>query len=299
MAEQELHERIEAYLQQQMSPDQATAFEAAVATDPALAEEVALQQISNRAGVRLAEISLQKKLAQWRTEADLEEVEPSAPSLQTNPWLTIALIILLLAAAFGFWKFGQKMPVDTVQPALMQPVTLDTPITSKQPIAALPDSPAMPPSDKDQSLLTFAEHGLDSYMNKYAGDITRGRGGTESPEDAILEQADSLLKIKKYTNAVNLLEKIGTVKNFQSSALKRLAFAHYKLKGYDLAIETYKQYASLTPANEEEHNWILCLYLLADYSQQKKPLREILNKMVQDPEHQYYKQAVELNRKLH
>ncbi len=303
MDDQQLHETIEAYLQQQMSPKEAAAFEAQMAADPVLAERVDLQRLTLRATDLLAEQSLQEKLARWRTEADAEveelPVPQPAPARKISPWLLAAAMFLLLAGAFWAWEMWNDPQIEIRKEENKSKRETNDSLPNNQlgkdTIASGPN----PPDDKTARFLALANDLADVHWKKTSARMTRGNSVPESPEDSLLAQADSLLKINQYKSAASLLKKIPPGSPFEPSALKRLAFICHKLGQHDQAIVAYQQYIDLpTFSDTEEDDWLLCLYYLADWPYHKKEFKALLRKMTKDRNHGYHSQARDLKRKL-
>lgn len=91
---------------------------------------------------------------------------------------------------------------------------------------------------------------------------------------------------------------LGRGRYFRCCALKRLAFAYHKLGQPAQAIAAYEQCERLTPLNAEEHDWLLCLYYLADWPRHQQKFGERLRKMTGNPNHGYHDKALNLKQKL-
>ncbi len=107
---EELIDKIEKYLRRELPPDEAADFEAQLADDPALREEVAAVRIARQVIEQDIEDQLRQDLAAIAAEAGQKPEEP-APRARTIPLgrrLAIAATVLLLIVGGAFWWLNRR-----------------------------------------------------------------------------------------------------------------------------------------------------------------------------------------------
>ncbi len=129
MADEKLTAKIEDWLLGNMPPDESAAFQAQLDVDAALAEEVELHRLTLRAMQQLSEQDLQDKVLGWLGDVPslpLRDDEPASPPKKFPkwPWVSLAVIILLVGGAFGvkawlaFNDKSRQLEVDALKEQL-------------------------------------------------------------------------------------------------------------------------------------------------------------------------------------
>jgi len=100
----DISERIHAYLEEQLSPEDKLAFEQEMEVNPDLREEVQLQ----KSAFLLLKHGIREKQRQKVSDLFAEEFPENKPS-SGFPWFRVAAAVLLLALAIpiGIWLFGK------------------------------------------------------------------------------------------------------------------------------------------------------------------------------------------------
>lgn len=143
-AAQEQFDRIERYLLGQMSADEANAFERQLETDPAFAEEVALQRLEHDAMEVLIEQDIRKQMAGWAAQAAPKET-PIRRIRRLRPWLVAAVVVISLPIALYLLFPATVQPIAEVDP----PASQDSTVINQEPIAN--NNQPTTPSNTDSS----------------------------------------------------------------------------------------------------------------------------------------------------
>lgn len=120
MEDQERQEQIERFLSDDLSQEERAAFEARLASDEQLAEELALQQLAHATVAEAGRISLRKHLNVLENEWQQKQKIPHLRKLSRR-WLPLAAIILALVVAL-LWLFRptttkpQQLFAETFEP---------------------------------------------------------------------------------------------------------------------------------------------------------------------------------------
>lgn len=299
MDDHNLDDIIDAYLRQELPDTEAAALDSRIKEDPIFAERVNLRRITFRAMKRLSNQHLQMKLDQWRDEMNAQESQASTIRNRFRTrWILIASGVGLMISIYVLkMYFFNPKPAESPTPATTPIDTLKEP--PGVPPSNLPSEKNQIPAPSAKQFAALAEKNLQDYEAKLYSENLRGNTSVSSlPEDVLLDQADSLLKIRQYPNAVVNLEKIPAGSLFRPGALQRLAFAHYKLGQSQLAVSEYVEYSTYTPMNKQEHEWILCMYYLSDYARYQKEFQRDFEKILKDPSHTYNQKAVLLKKQM-
>ena len=123
MTNDNLSEKISAFLAEELSPKEMQAFRSEMANDPSLAEEVELQQMENEAMDELHKQSIIGRIPQWLETMDVLPPPPLALEFpRSKPrfflariwYLAICLLLLLLASGVYFYiiKINPTMKTD-------------------------------------------------------------------------------------------------------------------------------------------------------------------------------------------
>jgi anti-sigma factor RsiW len=109
-------EILEAYLAQQLSPEQQQSLEARLAAEPELAAELALHRQLHQ-HIQQAEIqNLKGQVKTWlKTQADTPAPPTTATSRPLWPRITSIAAVLSLGLGLGWWYFSQSPTFDSQQ----------------------------------------------------------------------------------------------------------------------------------------------------------------------------------------
>jgi len=147
---EEQYEKIEAYLKGELPESEQQAFEAAMAADPELAEEVALHR-------RLQEVFGDE--GEWRFRQNLRDIrsnigeaapENTSSAQRSGARILLGLLVLIALSSLLYWWLvpapvpapSQETPVDTL-PAPSDPESKSEPVPfAEEEAASEPQAPA-------------------------------------------------------------------------------------------------------------------------------------------------------------
>jgi hypothetical protein len=324
MVEESLHDRIEQYLLGQLSDAAASRFEAEMAANPALAEQVALQRLALMGMQRLAAREMRARFEQWDAETN-DPPEAAAPpdKARINPWFwtTIALLLLLAAGAFLYWGQIRKQRNEqalerrqiAAQDSLIEALKADFleksqaldallavqkgggDTLTRQEITRLRDE--LQRKDKilrDLERRRFA--GKPQIAMQLAPPPPRMRGSTDDP-DRVLRAAKTAFEQARYSESVRLLNSIPTADPRQAQAMQLRPYALFYAGRYGEAISAFLTLWEQDADNEamNAQGYLLLCYVAEGNLQAARPMRLII---LQNPAHKFYKTAENLTETL-
>jgi tetratricopeptide (TPR) repeat protein len=260
MNQEQLYDRIDAYLWDLLSTDERTTFEKDLTTDEALRSELALRRLENEA-IRLAEKDdLRAKMKAWKAESlaiSTEEKQeakvislnqPKIARFKPMQWAAAAAILVGVFFAGNFW--------------------------------------------------VKSNYGNDALLAEFydnSGSILRGSRGT-LPTD--FDQAMQLMQAEKYQEAIPILESINDSAAFVTTRFT-LAEAYFKMKNFDRAQVYYRQIIERneTVVSVQEAEWKTVLTLLAAHKTSNE-FTDLLNRIATDDKHSFQKKARDLSAKM-
>ena len=320
--DEQVFDKIEAYLRGKMSAQDAAAFEAELAADPRLADLVNTQRFERQGLEWLVERDLRAKMNAWEREAGQQRPQTSLRPVFIRRWRAAAgAAALLLLGVFGWWllrpqeDIGGPPPVVTTTkpepPAAAPPKNRPAPSSrppagdtgddrvagSPKPARPAPSVPPAPgpresvpaPATVDYPALASAYYRESDFIRK------TGNGATESPGYG---QALDSYRSGKYAEAEKLL---GPLVKLNPNALKTkelLAHSLYKNGRYDEAIPYFRDLSGAKDkAVAERSDWALALALLHKMPAQKALLNRVLDNILANPGHAFYEKAKELKKR--
>lgn len=307
MADEQLTSKIEAWLQGKLPADEAAAFQAQVAADPALAEEVDLHRLTLRAMEHLSEQHLQQNVLAWIEGVNIDgfeeepEKKPELLKISTTyrNWFRVAAALLFLAGAFVFyqlWKSSaEKQRIASLEVEIKQRDSLLFELKQRTSDPAQIDSLSLENAQLRQQLQEAtqstgkpaASPGPFAYYTKpkdLGGTI---RMGEESPVEQLLKEGDIFFQKSDLKQAEDKARAALKIDSTDRDALRLLAhslFNQHRFWEAEVEFEKMqKGYAqSSARAKEAEWNRLLCYRALSAAA-----LDSILN----DPSHLYHAKA--------
>jgi tetratricopeptide (TPR) repeat protein len=318
MTEQELHEKIIAYLEGRLSPEAADEFRLQIEADEALAGEVELHRLLQPVGQRLVALDMKAKFDSWQKEAE-------QPGFVRRNLFWLLAIGLLSAGLLGTWFYysGQlskaradnerlnnnlqdtrlKNQVLQSEVERLQQRIADSTWQGRLPVPVKPEkeqketkiSPA-PVAVITQPYKQLAQSELTPMITSTRSAV-RGGKRSGSTAESLLAKADTAIENRLYRRAEILLLGIAVTDPQYPRALEMLAYTYMMQEKYAAAIETYLKYIPYK-ADSDETNWHLCLYYLADYPVYRSEFQQLLQTILADTEHFYHDRAKSLRKKL-
>ena len=278
---EKLYELIEDYNLGRLKPPQLEQFEAAVATDPALATAVATQRAEWEMRELLAENALRAQIRQGFAE--------QPPSLWiTRNWKWLLPVLLCLGAAGFIFYRNTPAPAGTLPPAVPpSAVPADTVSTPQVPPSA---PPPQQPNDRDKNMPDPRIYAMAAY--EIPESLSGMRGA--NTEDT-LGLAQTAFAEKNYRKVVSLLAVLPP--DERQEALNLRAHARFGLQRF---ADAARDFSELEKGGiyRREAQWYGLLARVATPSAKRNEWTKDLDAIRNDGTHPYRKQANDLWQRL-
>ncbi len=336
MNEKELYDKIEAYLREDLSAADKKAFDAEIASNPQLAEQVEMHRFEWDGMEVILENDLRAKMAQWQEEGKQASFTPSVSEAKNRIipiekgkttvrrlyyGLAIAASLTLLLGVL-LWVFTKPTPASDV-------VKNDA---SKDTIARLPLPTPMPKSDKENTPIvqmdkkpfetpaippklenptpivpnnetnrvdetTLIAFAEDAYKEDVP-DYESINTSRGGNNTSVLDEAGKAYDSKDFTKVISLLKNtLALDENY--SALELLAHSYFQQKQYKLALPLFKDLLRLSgKRTHDKSEWYLLLCYLTNYSHYKSEFNVLSQKISANTEHDYTAQTKTLLSKM-
>lgn len=308
MSEMKLFEQIEDYLKNRLSPADAQAFEAEMATNPGLAKEVSLHrdmmEMMEEEEEKLYKSPPDKDLLDFRdlmenayqefVEDKKEEKDsPDSPSPSAGKgglrfWIIGAIVLLI---GLGIWWAQRKTPIEIGKQTPTQIDTIPTPRQNQEPIAQspIPQTPTqVTPPSKDYASLVQKTYADTPYKPGVL------MSDPNEPEDSLMRRATEAYTQKQFRKTTDLLQTLP--EEGQTDALKLRAHAWLQLGRYDRAATDFEALAK-TISYRSDAEWYLLLCYAAGLPKNRSAYETQLTK-VNKPGHPFEQKAKDLKAKL-
>ncbi len=328
--DEHLFDKIETYLRGQLTPAEATAFEAEIAENPELAAQVKLHRLERRGQEWLVERDLLAKMNAWEREANSSGTTQSHATTELHVsfvrrWWAVGVAAALILGIFGWWLLQPQADIGGAPPIVSAPKSKPpaatppktTPRPSQKPPTsqpkeeedarvaetlkptpviptpkpeAKPTAPTTKPAVVDYPALAATYYREEDFIQK------SGNGAGDAPGYG---QALDSYKSGKYADAEKLLKPILKLNPNALKTKELLAHSLYKKKQYDAAIPYFRELAnSKDKAIAERSEWALALTVLQKMPAQKALLNRTLDKILAKPGHAFYGKASQLKNAL-
>jgi tetratricopeptide (TPR) repeat protein len=293
---------VEAYLKGQLSPADRSSFEAEMAADTALAEQVAFQKWQQKADELLIEEDLRERIRGWKKDLDRAPLEAKTIRLR---WLGVISVAagLFLFTYFLFLKPNEVLQTPATTPLPELPVVKnESPVESLQVTPSAQENrdeneklePAQSPNFKEK-VSSKKYYALAQSFGKepvYASENLRGKDENKQ----FVEATDSLLQ-KKYPKAIAYLLAIKNDEIHYLDAQYNIGCAYYAQKKYAEAIPFFEKTAIHdTYLYGDAAKWYLILSYLGVGNVGKA--KEWITKLLMYPDGDFYHDAKKLERSL-
>jgi hypothetical protein len=310
----DLFEKVEDYLRNRLPPEAHRAFEAEMAQNPELAEEVALHRtLMDATGEKdvmdLREL-MERAYAQQFAGKGLEKTDLGSSGGAVSPasgmtvsyrriyqWAAAASVLLVAAA--GIWWATKENPAATVA-STPEPVINDTstvPLPGQKPgIAGTGEAETAAPRptqpDPQRRYMAMAN---DYYRSPEFSNIRKGEGvNTDSLPP--LERAKRAFTDHRYQQVVLLLQQPDPAVLQQATYLRGHAF--FNLKNYGAAARDFRTLMEQESMEADDATWYLLLSTLAQKGAKDSSFQMQLKKIMDDDGHPFHAKAKELNAAL-
>lgn len=311
-----LSAKIEAWLQGKLPAAEAAAFQAEMAADPALAEEVDLHRLTLQAMDHLSEQHLQQNVLAWMEGVDIADIgaETTKPQLPKTSgpnrnWLLVAVALLFLAGAFMFyqkWKSGSvKQRIAALEAEVRQRDSLlselkQRPLVDPAQIDSLSlENEQLRQQLKESTKVTGKPSGPFAYYSKPKDLGDALRRGEESPVNKLLKDGVRSFQksdLKQAEDKARAALKIDSTNRVTLRLLAHTLFGQHRfLEAEPVFARLQKGYAaSSTGAKEAAWNRLLCYRALSADAGQQALYDAALNAILKETDHPYHTQAVQM-----
>ncbi len=276
-----LYDKIEDYLRKQLSPEETTRFEADLAADPALQEQVNLHRLEREMRERMIRDQVRNQVREWR-----ENQPPPQKKRPWEKWLWPLLAFVALIVAVGIWwllsQSGQEgnrqVPVPHSPLQIPSDTTGKTVLPPEQkkeqadisPSKSKPGTPLASAERVRQERRNFLDRDLAEWdvRGKKEIQIILDQYGGLSPEDDQYEE--SRLKLgRAYLHTGN---------NVKAAEIFQYIMAKY------------------TPGSKifQRAQWYQALILLNEYPANQAEISTLLQQIAKPDSHPYRGDAIRL-----
>lgn len=310
MANEQLSDKIEAWLKGELPPAEAAAFQSEVAADPALAEEVDLHRMTMYAIDHLSEQHLQQNVLAWMESVDIndikEEPEKAPVSSPYRNWFRMAAALLILTGFFIFYQIWrsetEKQRIAALEAEIKQRDSLLFELKQRPMVdAAKVDSLSFENKQLRQQLMkatkdTGKQAGPFAYYSKPKDLAGLVRLGEESPAQQLLKDGAVFFEKSDLIQAEAKAREALKIEGKNRDAMRLLAHALFGQQRFLEAEPAFSrmqnEYAqSSAGAKEAEWNRLLCYRALSADAGQRALFIVSLDAILNNPNHPYYVQA--------
>lgn len=315
-----LSDKIEAWLQGKLPAAEAAAFQAEMAADPALAEEVDLHRLTLQAMDHLSEQHLQQNVLTWMEGVDIDDIgeETTKPQLPktfgpNRNWLLMAVALLFLAGAFIFYQQSKsgsvKQRIAALEAEVRQRDSLllelkERPLVDPVKVDSLSlENEQLRQQLKEATKATGKPSGPFAYYSKPKDLGSALRRGEESPVNTLLK--DGVLSFQKFDlkqaeDKARAALKIDSTNRIAIRLLAHTLFGQHRfLEAEPVFARMQNEYAqSSAGAKEAEWNQLLCYHALSADAGQRALFNTALNAILEETDHPYHTQAVQMKLEL-
>lgn len=315
MDEQQLHDKIAQYLLGELSATEKARFEAEIASNPQLAEQVAFQRIAFMGLDRLAGAELRQKFDAWDDEPDEpDNPPPPAPSY----WKFAAIGLILLLASGIFWYFSQVRPALQAKAAeraeisrrdsLIQALEAEAARKQMQLNQLLEQNTGVDTSaqseirqlrrELEQMENTLREQGKNKGQRPMAYAAPPAPTfGTRGDTDGDLKAAVAAFDKGRYAEAERILKNIAPDDAAaQRSVVKYLPYALFYNGKFGEAAEAFVRLKAADRFEAKTAEWYLALSYANDG--RKAHARAVVAEIVKNDQHPFYAEALALEKRL-
>ncbi|NRB47575.1 MAG: hypothetical protein HRU41_07865 [Saprospiraceae bacterium] len=307
--EEELFDRIELYLRDEMTPKDKLAFEQEIEVNPALKEQVDKQQLQLDAIEVLLESDLREQMKEWQ----VSDAPGAASPKQESPGRVrrlyrigigiAAAILILLVFRVLLDRREAKMEIVEEEKKEIEQQEDKTPIAEQDPpqeevSPKLPDPPKESPAPQPSPPTPQVDYIAIATRNyQLPQDLQGTLRSTEEEDRSPLDAGLAAFEDKNYSKAISELRALATSigEDEYARAQEILGHAYFLNKDYTEAAQVFEELAK-DPDYESVRQygeWYLLLSLLPQYERNKDRIDGLLNKIVDPEEFHNYRQLAD------
>lgn len=310
---------IEAYLHGQMSATDKKAFEAALADDPELADDVEAQRAAEGLMRAMRVEALKKKMRVWEQELAEQKAQETPPSSSVKivpdyrRWIIPAAAALfgVIVMSIVFWRSKPNKPLknDVTKDTATAPITVPVPEKKNTVAPTNPPGnihpPVVPTDNKNQR---NKNRGNNHYADVYAvlnarpkfmdGDYKGGLSGATEQVKTTNNYTEALQRYNagQYQQALNLLENPEAGQQEKSVLLR--GYTRYHLQQYAQAEQDFRYFRTVDDMKTDAL-WCEVFCMVKQLPASRKRLDETLREITTaKTKHHYHQDAVNLQKAL-
>lgn len=294
MAFTEFYEKIEDYIKGRLSEEEREAFDKEIASDPDLAEEVALHR-------DMIQATGEREILDFRSKMEKIGVQSLPPPSQNSAWkrwrITGFLTVVFLFAFGVVWWFNRASEAENPNE---KPDQEEVPNQSAPPSAAPPTIPIAEGDEKESKPVQSGDQPKSQKKKESVPDprfiamanelykqqpyeiILRNVPNAQG-NVSLLQKAEEAYKNKNYPETINLLSK--PVEGYVSESTKLRAHAYFRLGQFARAAEDFQ---SLTNGRYKyDAEWYLLLSYLPRLPETQKEVDALIGQITQVESHSF------------
>ncbi|MCA0237142.1 MAG: hypothetical protein LCH81_12225 [Bacteroidetes bacterium] len=319
MSEEQLHDKIEQFLLLELSPDEATAFEAEIENDAALKTQVEKQRLALLGLERLATFDLKEKFDTWEAEIHTTESPGNAPTPRAfNVWKWISTGLLALLAVAVLLLVKQRPDKETGPVKTDSQDSLIALTAEFQRMKDQRDSLMSAPKIAEDSLLQVRLLLLQEELEQKDRQIRvlQNKGNRPNRQYAALfvpafkeyntRGDDDVLitNIKKAYNAQNFKQADALILTIPKDDPRReeliyiIPYVFFYVGKYEAAIPELLKLKEEEQYEASRIDWYLLLCYTADMQKHGVKAGMLLKEITSKPGHEFYGEAKKLEARL-
>jgi tetratricopeptide (TPR) repeat protein len=297
----EVQDKIDAYVKNEMPPDERAAFEAELLQDTALQEAVQQARLDLDVANRLIETEILGWMQDWEPESATADAGANRSPLRVSAsnvrkyWMAAAAALALVAAAVWFFI----RPSTPESPGIVQPVVKPAapapgPVAEDVTKETTPTPEKRPPA-ADSRLIALAE---SKFRGREPRTFVRGATPGQSTKDA-LSQAAEAFEAKNIRSALRLAMSVPASDERYADAQLFLGQVYFSQKQFEKAERAFRAALATGNIGADEAEWNILLCLLAQYPAKKADFDALSAKISDDAgDHIFKEEAKQLREQM-
>lgn len=304
----EVQDKIDAYVKNEMPPNERAVFEAEIRQDAALQEAVQQARLDLDVANRIIETEILGWMRDWEPEYATADAGANTSPLRVSAsnvrkyWMAAAAALALVAAAVWFFI----RPGTPESPGIVQPVEKPaapapgaggvepSPVAEDATKETIPTPEKRPPA-ADSRLIALAE---SKFRGREPRTFVRGATLGQSTKDA-LSQAAEAFEAKNIRSALRLAISVPASDERYADAQLFLGQVYFSQKQFEKAERAFRAALATGDIGADEAEWNILLCLLAQYPAKKSDFDALSAKIADDAgDHIFKEEAKRLREQM-
>ena len=312
-----IFDKIDSYLAGKMTNVQQGIFEAEMANQPELQEAVDMVRFEKQAQEHLIAKDLRTQVEEWEQNPLPKELNAKPSSRRGQKWILGLMLIGLVAAFLFLMSRSDEKENPAVQKQEISPVEKEVPIaieeettptTEEMPLEKEEEKVAenkseikkeptqFPTQEPDfEELYAYVETDLYTSPSLFNDDNLKS---TEQANEDLVSRGKKAFIANDYQRSVTILGSIDKSSEMYEAAKEPLAHAYFKNRQFDKAANLFEEITNESTFLKDEPQWYWLLSMTIDYKNNKIAVDQLLNEILKKEEHQFKKEATDLQSKL-